>query len=82
MDGEASGRGAGLACDCGYVAHGADDDELVAAVQAHAWDGHGMKLSAELILAMVRTNGATAQGAASEREPDPGVWPSTQWRLR
>jgi predicted small metal-binding protein len=62
MDGETSGRAAELACDCGYVAHGADDDELVAAVQTHAWHAHRMKLSADLVLELARTNGATAQG--------------------
>ena len=39
-----------LECDCGYVAAGEDDDELVAAVQAHASEAHGMTLSAELVL--------------------------------
>ena len=68
MDGEATGRDAELPCDCGYVARGADDDELVAAAQAHAWDVHGMKLSADLILAIACTNGASVHGAASERE--------------
>jgi predicted small metal-binding protein len=81
MDGDASGREAELACDCGYVAHGADDDELVAAAQAHAWDVHGMKLSAELILAMARANGAAVHRAAAGREADAGVWPSTAQRL-
>ena len=62
MNGEVPSRAAELACDCGYVAHGADEDELVAAVQTHAWHAHRMKLSADLILALTRTNGATAQG--------------------
>jgi predicted small metal-binding protein len=82
MDGDVSSRADELACDCGYVAHGADDDELVAVVQAHAWDVHGIKLSADLILAMAGTNGATAQGAASQRERDPAIWLSTQGRLQ
>jgi predicted small metal-binding protein len=78
MNQDASPRGAELACDCGYVAHGADDDELVAVVQAHAWDIHNMKLSAELILARAHPEGATAPGPASERERDAGAWLSTQ----
>jgi predicted small metal-binding protein len=82
MDGEATGRDAELACDCGYVARGADDDELVAAVQAHAWDVHGMALSAELILAIARSNGATVRGVGPEPEPDPGVRPSAERGLR
>ena len=39
-----------LACDCGYVARGEDDGELVAAAQAHARKSHGMELPARLIL--------------------------------
>jgi predicted small metal-binding protein len=82
MDGEASGRGTELACDCGYMAHGADEDELVAAAQTHAWDAHGMKLSAELILAMAGANGAAVHTATAERKADPGVWPSTARRVQ
>ncbi|HEV8627039.1 MAG TPA: DUF1059 domain-containing protein [Acidimicrobiia bacterium] len=45
-----------LDCDCGYVASGEDDDELVAAVQAHASEVHGMTLSAELVLDLLDSN--------------------------
>jgi hypothetical protein len=54
---EGKTRGRELECDCGYVAHGEGDDELVAAVQAHARHAHGMKLSAELVLTLVGSNG-------------------------
>lgn len=65
MEGEGPGRG--LECDCGYVAHGEDDDELVAAVQAHARDVHGMKLPAELILTLAVTNGAPFRPVAPDQ---------------
>jgi hypothetical protein len=45
-----------LECDCGYVASGVDDDELVAAVQAHASAVHGMTLSAALVLDLLGSN--------------------------
>ena len=32
-------------CDCGFEARAADEDGLVAAVQRHAWEAHGMPLS-------------------------------------
>ena len=55
MTTNASGRT--LECECGYVAHGDDDDELVAVVQAHAHDVHGMTLSAELVITLADTDG-------------------------
>jgi len=45
-----------LECDCGYLASGEDDDELVAAVQAHASEVHGMTLSAEFVFALLGSN--------------------------
>ena len=53
----ANGSGRTLECECGYVAHGEDDDELVADAQAHAQAVHGMTLSAELIVVLADTNG-------------------------
>ena len=42
-------------CDCGYVASGATDDELVAEVLRHASEAHpGMELTRDQILAMAR----------------------------
>ncbi|HVM14466.1 MAG TPA: DUF1059 domain-containing protein [Egibacteraceae bacterium] len=41
-----------IRCDCGYVARGEDDDELVSVAQRHARDVHDMQLSAEQVLAM------------------------------
>jgi len=51
-----------LECDCGYVARGEDDGELVAAAQAHARKAHGMELPARLILSRASTAGATSGG--------------------
>ena len=42
-----------LQCECGYRASG-PEAEVVAAAQAHAWDSHGMELSAELARSLVR----------------------------
>jgi hypothetical protein len=34
-----------LRCDCGFEARGENEDDLVAAVQSHAREAHGMALS-------------------------------------
>jgi hypothetical protein len=34
-----------LRCDCGFEARGEHEDDLVAAVQSHAREAHGMTLS-------------------------------------
>src|SRR5262249_18204863 len=34
-----------LRCDCGFEACAADEEGLVAQVQRHAWEAHGMSLS-------------------------------------
>jgi predicted small metal-binding protein len=43
-----------LYCECGFEARAADDDGLVAEVQRHADEAHGMALSREeaLLLAL------------------------------
>ena len=46
-------------CDCGFVVRSGDDDKLVAELQQHAHDDHGMNLSREQVLAM------------AQPEPDP-----------
>lgn len=43
-----------MQCDCGYVARGETDDELVANVQKHASDVHNMEISPEQVLAMAQ----------------------------
>jgi predicted small metal-binding protein len=39
-------------CDCGYVACGDTDDELVQVAQKHARDVHDMKLTREQVLSL------------------------------
>jgi predicted small metal-binding protein len=46
-------------CDCGFIVRSDDDDKLVADLQQHAHDDHGMNLSREQVLAM------------AQPEPDP-----------
>ncbi|HVL97726.1 MAG TPA: DUF1059 domain-containing protein [Egibacteraceae bacterium] len=41
-----------IRCDCGYVARGDSDDQLVSVAQRHAREVHGMELSPEQVLAM------------------------------
>lgn len=41
-----------VACDCGAVIREPSDDQLVAQVQRHAREVHGMDLSREQVLAM------------------------------
>ena len=39
-------------CDCGFVVRGASDDEIVASVQTHAKEAHGLDVTREHALAM------------------------------
>lgn len=41
-------------CDCGFIVRSSDDDKLVAELQQHARDDHGMNLSREQVLAMAQ----------------------------
>lgn len=41
-----------IRCDCGYVAHGDSDEQLVAVAQRHAREVHAMELTAQQVLAM------------------------------
>ena len=36
-----------LHCDCGFEARASGEDGLVAEVQRHAWEAHGMRLTDE-----------------------------------
>ena len=51
-----------LHCDCGFEARAADEDGLVAEVQRHAREAHGMALSHDeaLLLAFRAELGETA----------------------
>jgi hypothetical protein len=42
-----------LSCECGFVARGAGEEELVAAVRRHASEAHGMVLSLDQALQLV-----------------------------
>ncbi len=63
-----------LQCDCGFKARAADEERLVAEVQRHARDAHGMALSHEeaLLLAFRAELGANT----------PRPTPSTRARQR
>ena len=41
-----------ITCDCGFVARGATDDELVEVIQKHAKQVHGIDLRRDQALAM------------------------------
>jgi predicted small metal-binding protein len=43
-----------IQCDCGYVARGETDDELVADAQQHAREVHSMEITREQVLAMAQ----------------------------
>jgi predicted small metal-binding protein len=53
-----------LRCDCGYEVHADDEAACVEEVRRHASDAHGVDLSAELALDVVRRAGL---GSSSER---------------
>jgi predicted small metal-binding protein len=59
-----------LHCDCGFAASATDEDELVAEVQRHAWDAHGMALSRQevLVLALRAELGESAPKPAVETD--------------
>jgi hypothetical protein len=64
-----------LHCDCGFEARAADEEELVAEVQRHAREAHGMALSHDeaLLLAFQAELGQHGTVADSPRSaiPDP-----------
>ena len=43
-----------IQCDCGFVARGETDDELVAAIQTHVREVHRLSLTREQALAMAK----------------------------
>jgi hypothetical protein len=60
-----------LQCDCGFEARGEDEGGLVAQVQRHAWEAHGMALSPDeaLLLAFrAELDKATTPPGKSVRE--------------
>jgi len=63
-----------LHCDCGFEARAADESELVAEVQQHAREVHGMPLSHDqaLLLAFRARLGMDAAPAIPPRQPTQG----------
>jgi hypothetical protein len=57
-----------LECECGFVARGEDDGELVVAAQVHARKSHGMELPAHLILARASTAGVRPESGAPQAQ--------------
>jgi predicted small metal-binding protein len=53
-----------LTCDCGFEAHAADDDGLVAEIKRHASETHGMQLSDDEARALA----SAAANRASRKE--------------
>jgi hypothetical protein len=64
-----------LHCDCGFEARAADEEGLVAEVQRHAGEAHGMALSHDeaLLLTFQAELAGTAQSQTAPRSaiPDP-----------
>jgi predicted small metal-binding protein len=58
-----SGRKKTLTCDCGFAVHADNEQDLVARVQRHALDAHGMPISPQ----QVRQLAARAEAAKSDR---------------
>ena len=58
-----------LQCDCGFEARAEREDGLVAEVQRHAWEAHGMALShEEALLLAFRVELDEKAPATSSRE--------------
>jgi Protein of unknown function (DUF1059) len=63
-----------LQCDCGFEARAEDEDRLVASVQRHAREAHGMALSHDeaLLLAFrVQLGAATPPTISRDTAPRP-----------
>ena len=63
-----------LHCDCGFEARATDEDGLVAEVQRHSWEAHGMPLSHdEALLLAFRAELAEAVPTTIPRETPAGT---------
>ena len=59
-----------LHCHCGFEARAAGEDDLVAEVQRHAWEAHGMALTdEEALLLAFRAQLDREAPTAIPREP-------------
>jgi hypothetical protein len=59
-----------LRCECGFEARGEDEDGLVAEVQRHAREAHGMPLSHDEAL-LLAFRAELNRPPATPREPTP-----------
>jgi Protein of unknown function (DUF1059) len=59
-----------LQCDCGFEARAEHEDELVAEVQRHAREAHGMALSHDEALLLVFRAELGGPAASSRSEDD------------
>ena len=64
-----------LQCDCGFEARAEHEDGLVAEVQRHAWEAHGMALSPDqaLLLAFCAELDATVPSRKSVHDASQDV---------
>jgi hypothetical protein len=60
-----------LQCDCGFEARADHEDGLVAEVQRHAWEAHGMALSSDQALLLAFRAELDATAPSRKPVPDP-----------
>ena len=63
--------GAVITCECGFEAHAADEERLVAEVRRHAAEAHCMPLSHEEALLLVFHAELAAQPTTPRETTDP-----------
>jgi hypothetical protein len=65
-----------LRCECGFEAHADDEAELVARVQRHALEAHGMRLMPDEVLRLAfraeLDGGSWLQGLGGDMHPTKG----------
>jgi Protein of unknown function (DUF1059) len=59
-----------LHCHCGFEARATDEDDLVAEVQRHAWEAHGMALTDEEAL-LLAFRAQLDEGGPTAIPPEP-----------
>lgn len=59
--------GKAIRCDCGHEVRAHDESGLVKAIQAHAWEAHGIEFSLELALDVARHATSEREALAGER---------------
>jgi Protein of unknown function (DUF1059) len=61
-----------LQCECGFEARAENEACLVAKVQEHAWEAHGMELSPDQALLLTFRAELDAAAASQETAAEPG----------